>query len=101
MNLDELQQRLTEGHIVALDESEWLAVAPQLCVVETHDTMMRGHLVIVDTSSGLVAVEEPEPKKRVLRLLGDRQAASVFVSERLATYERMWDGCGCRIDYYS
>jgi hypothetical protein len=36
----------------------------------------------------------------VIRRLADEAAAARFVADRLATYERMWDGCGCRIDYY-
>ena len=24
-----------------------------------------------------------------------------FVDDRLAAYERMWDGCGCKIDYFA
>ena len=33
------------------------------------------------------------------QLRTDRKAR--FVAERMDQYERMWDGCGCRIDYYS
>jgi hypothetical protein len=27
-------------------------------------------------------------------------AAQQFVADRMAQYERMWDGCGCRVRYY-
>ncbi len=27
------------------------------------------------------------------------EAAQEFVAARLETYERMWDGCGCKVDY--
>jgi len=27
--------------------------------------------------------------------------AEDFVKDRLDFYERKWDGCGCKIDYYS
>ena len=26
--------------------------------------------------------------------------ATDFVNDRLGTYERMWDGCGCKINYF-
>jgi hypothetical protein len=35
---------------------------------------------------------------RILELR-TRLEADRFVRERLETYERMWDGCGCKIDY--
>ncbi len=31
----------------------------------------------------------------------DLEAARRFVEDRMETYERMWDGCGCRIDYHA
>ena len=35
----------------------------------------------------------------VLRPLAEESVAE-FVAQRQATYDRMWDGCGCKIDYY-
>jgi len=48
----------------------------------------------------LAAVEQPRPDERVVRALGDAEAVRAFVHARMEKYERMWDGCGCRIDYY-
>ena len=45
-------------------------------------------------------VEQPEPGKRALRRLAADEVDD-FVRDRLAIYERMWDGCGCRVDYYA
>jgi hypothetical protein len=45
-------------------------------------------------------VQESDPEGTVyLRAMADREAAEAFVSDRLATYERMWDGCGCKVHY--
>ena len=30
-----------------------------------------------------------------------RETAERFVEDRLSDYERMWDGCGCKIEYHS
>ena len=38
------------------------------------------------------------PQNRV-RIVDAREAARRFVEHRLGQYERIWDGCGCRIDY--
>ena len=50
---------------------------------------------------GFAALEQPAPDTWVVRRLGERAEADRFIQDRLAQYERMWDGCGCRIDYYS
>jgi hypothetical protein len=35
-----------------------------------------------------------------LRGFESLQKAQEFVTDRLAVYEKMWDGCGCKVDYY-
>ncbi len=51
---------------------------------------------------GYSLVQEETPDGQILlRRLGSREAAEEFVEDRLATYERMWDGCGCKVDYHN
>jgi hypothetical protein len=100
MRIRELERRLGVGEIVPLDEEAWAAIAPGLEVSERHETFVAGELLLVRTPSGLAAVERPEEGRRVVRPLGDPARARAFVRARLAAYERMWDGCGCRVAYY-
>lgn len=41
-----------------------------------------------------------ERDARVARFLGGPDAADAFVQKRMEEYERMWDGCGVKVDYY-
>lgn len=100
MNAAEVEQRIAKGSILVLTPADWAAVADAFQEVERHNTMMAGSLVIVRTAHGLAAVEQPKASERVVRLVGDEAATRQFVTERMAQYERMWDGCGCRVDYY-
>ena len=107
----ELDERLRTEGIVALTAEEWEAIASAFEPVESHDTGFAGELLIArsrgpsgteDPAPGatLIAVEAPKPSERVVRLLADEDEAKRFIEDRLSRYERMWDGCGCRIDYY-
>lgn len=89
-------RRRTVARITA---DEWTSVAAAYAEVERHATGLAGDLILVRTPDGLAAVETPHEGVRVVRLLGDASAASAFVRHRLEQYERMWEGCGCRIDY--
>ena len=100
MTPDELNRRLKEGGIVPVAAREWSKLAHHFEEVECHDTFVAGDLVIVRGEVGLVAVEQPSPGERVLRRFSSNKEADRFVQGRLDQYERMWDGCGCRIDYY-
>lgn len=97
----EVVERLDEQPILTLDVSEWDEIADQFEVVEHHPTFISGDLLIIRLESGFAAVERPIPNRRVIRRLGDLDEVHRFVTNRLEEYERMWDGCGCKIDYYS
>ena len=100
MTPEALTERLTSEGIVTLDLAEWEALSPSFRETERHPTHIRGDLVIVRDSVGAVAVEEPANGKRVLRRLTDDAEVRRFVQDRLDTYDRMWDGCGCKVEYY-
>ncbi len=94
-----LLQRLEAGQIVMLDRAEWESASADFELVEEHDTRLSGMLQVVRSAAGLAAIEQPKPDQRVVRPLPDMDAARAFVTDRLETYDRMWDGCGCKIDY--
>jgi hypothetical protein len=100
MTRKELSRRLKAGRIVPLSVAAWTAVAGEFEQVERHDTLIAGDLLIVRTDAGLAAVEQPNSGERVVRQLGSVREAKAFVQQRLDLYERMWDGCGCKVDYY-
>jgi hypothetical protein len=94
-------ERLSEQTILRFERGDWESVADQFDEVERHRTHIKGDLVVVRLDSRFAAVEEPLPNERVVRCLPNMDEVRRFVTDRLETYERMWDGCGCRIDYYS
>jgi hypothetical protein len=101
MNAAELTRRLASERIVSLGAAEWAAVADAFQELERHATGFAGDLVLVKGEGGLAAVEQSSPQERVVRALADASAARRFVEERLEVYERMWDGCGCKVDYHA
>ena len=101
MTPEDLCHRLDAERVVTIPAEEWETVAAGFQEVERHFTVLAGDLLIVRGPDGLVAVEEPKRGERVLRRLADEETAREFVRDRLEGYERMWDGCGCKVDYYS
>lgn len=101
MTKEELDRLLKSERIVLLSTADWAELAADFEELERHDTLVAGHLLIVRGPTGLAAVEQPSPEERVVRLLADDQDAQRFVQDRLEQYERMWDGCGCKVDYYA
>jgi len=101
MTIDELNQRLEAAGLVVVSAAEWARLATELVEVERHPTYIAGDLIIVRGPGGLAAVEQPGPQERVVRHLRDLDEVRRFVARRLEQYERMWDGCGCKVDYHA
>jgi hypothetical protein len=100
MDTGELIQALDAGEVVEVSDAEWSRLEERVTVTESHETGQAGLLLIVELEGRTAAVESPAPGRRVLRQLEGPAAVRRFVTDRLDTYERMWNGCGCKIDYY-
>ena len=101
LSATELTERLRAERILAVTAEAWRALADQFDEIERHATGVAGDLVIIRTPAGFAAVERPNSTQRVLRLLTGDIEVRQFVRQRMEQYERMWDGCGCKVDYYS
>jgi len=100
LNAHQFQKHLAQGEVVVLTRDQWERLASDCVILEHHDTRLAGALIVMQYGDNLAVMEQPWPTERVIRPLPDLTTAQRFVSDRLATYERMWDGCGCKIDYY-
>ncbi len=101
LNATELTDRLHARGIVPLPAEVWNALASEFQEIERHATGIAGDLLIIRTTAGPAAVEQPSVTERVVRVLKDDGEVRRFVRERMAQYERMWDGCGCKVDYHT
>lgn len=92
MSPEALLERLAGGEVIALPEREWTALAPSFETVEDHPTGVAGRLLVLRRGRRWLAVEQPDPGRRAVRGLTGREAARSFVQDRLAAYDRIWDG---------
>ena len=100
MTEQEFIEKIQGGGTVPLSREEWESVSDAFQVVERHNTQLAGDLLIIRVGRELAALEAPSRDARVARLLGGEKEARAFVGRRLEEYERMWDGCGVKVEYY-
>lgn len=64
------------------------------------DTLISGYIRIF-MHKKYYFFQETTPKGEILiRKFLDQVDAESLIEKRLNIYEKMWDGCGCKIDYY-
>lgn len=98
-DLQDLLTRLAAGQIVPLPAADWPQLAAGFPTREVVPTGLAGDILLVrravpgSKKQGWAIVEEP-PKKaeKVIRPLNSEKEARALIADRLAAYERMWDG---------
>lgn len=92
---------LEAGKIVALPLATWQRLAKNFELLEKQNTGLSGQLLLTRGKTGFVVVEEPDSRRRALRRFTEKKEARRFIRDRMETYDRMWDGCGCKVNYFS
>jgi hypothetical protein len=94
-----LLARVRREPVAALSREELAELLASVRELRREETGTSGPIRVIEVG-GSVAVQEETPSGQVLvRIAASRAAADHFVDDRLAVYERMWNGCGCRVDY--
>ena len=101
MEIRELVAQLEERAIFALDREALPVLLEATEVIRADDTCVAGWIRILRINDHFAVQEQTPDGEILLRRLISREAAERFVEDRLNDYERMWDGCGCKIDYHN
>ncbi|HSN56759.1 MAG TPA: hypothetical protein VLT32_18960 [Candidatus Sulfomarinibacteraceae bacterium] len=99
MAVDDLLQRLQRDRIVSLTRDELEALLERALTLRDDDTLLAGRIRILAFEDRTLVQEQTTGGEVLVRQVGSEAAAQRLVDDRLATYERMWDGCGCKVDY--
>ena len=70
-------------------------------LIREKDTLIAGLIRILKFEEYYITQESTPKAEIVLRIFNTLQDAEELVNDHLEIYDRMWDGCGCKINYYS
>lgn len=88
-----------EGYRI-LSEEEWESILANSEKVRTEEASLDHKIEIRKVGGQLLARETSDKGEIILRVFASDFALNAFVKRRVDIYERMWDGCGCKVDYY-
>ena len=100
MNGHELVTKLQTQAPIPVDREVLVGLLETAEVLRQDNTCVAGWIRVLSVD-GVILVQEETPDGNALaRRMLSIEDANDFVNDRLASYERMWDGCGCKINYF-
>jgi len=100
MTENDLLAKLQNQSVIEISRADLVSLLENAVVLRSEDTGLAGWCRILSLEGGLLFQEETPRSEILVRKMNSRRVADQLAEDRLATYERMWDGCGCRIDYF-
>ena len=70
-------------------------------VIIEKDTLISDKIRLLKFEKELLIQEKTTKNEFIIRLMKTKKEAEDFIKQRLEIYDRMWDGCGCRVEYYN
>lgn len=99
--LNELMGQLQRDRIYVTRDDILDSLLKAAEVIYEQDTKISDFIRILKYKNYYVTQEITDKKELVLRLFESYREALDLVNDHLETYDKMWDGCGCRVNYYS
>ena len=100
MKIKEIFERALSANYLIIDEADLTPVLENSELIRIEDTHLSDFIRLLKYNEYLFIQETTFKKEILIRKMNSIQDADRFIQERLDYYERKWDGCGCKIDYY-
>jgi len=100
MNVEGIISSAKKKKYLMISESELNELLLHSKMIIEEDTYISDKIRLFEFEDDLIIQEKTTKDEYLLRVMKTKKEAEEFIKQRLEIYNRMWDGCGCRIDYY-
>lgn len=100
LEINKLVTRTKKTACLKIDEKLLELLLSKCKVVKEKDTLISGKLRLLNYQNNLLIQEKSNKGELLIRFMQNKVEANKFIDKRLEIYDRMWDGCGCKVEYY-
>lgn len=90
--------KINKYKIINKEELQEFISSSQL--IKEVDTHLSDFIRILEYNNEIFIQEMSNKNEIIIRKMFSLEQAEQFIKERLDFYDRKWDGCGCKINYY-
>lgn len=98
--MEKILSELKERPFVKLEQDELDKFLSGVKTIREEDTYLCDIIRIVEYEGKILVQEKTDKNEILIRAMSSLEEAEKFIKERMDFYERKWDGCGCKVDYY-
>jgi len=100
MEAKEIFNKALNTNYLIIDENDLKSVLENSETIRIEETHLSDFIRVLKFEGKLFVQETTFKQEIIIRKMNSMKDVDSFVQERLDYYERKWDGCGCKIDYY-
>ena len=100
MNLEIIISSIKKKKFLMIGESELNELLSHSKMIIEENTYISDKIRLLKFKDELILQEKTTKDEFLIRSMKTQKEAEKFIKDRLEIYNRMWDGCGCRVNYY-
>ena len=70
-------------------------------IIVEKDTLISDKIRLLKLNNQLILQEKTKKDEYLIRMVKSLKEGEELIKQRMEIYDRMWDGCGCKVDYYN
>lgn len=99
-SIKEFKNRFKTEKYIVISVDELTDILKFSQIVFERDTRLRDYIRILKVDNFFILQETSNTGEIIIRSFENVIDAMNLVNDRMQIYDKMWDGCGCKINYY-
>ena len=100
MNLERIISSIKKKKYLKISEPELNELLSHSKMIIEENTYISDKIRLLKFNDNLLIQEKTTKEEFLVRSMKTKKEAEDFIKQRLDIYNRMWDGCGCKVNYY-
>ncbi len=69
-------------------------------IIIEKDTLISDNIRLLKFGDDFFIQEKSNKDEIIIRIVNSKSEGEDFINSRMKIYDKMWDGCGCKVEYY-
>jgi hypothetical protein len=100
MNTEAIISSAKKKKYLIISEPELNELLSQSNIIIEENTYISDKIRLLQFEDELIIQEKTTKNEYLIRVMKTKKEAEELIKQRLEIYDKMWDGCGCKVEYY-